>query len=192
MKNCFNDPSLFTVVNVPFSNTGYALSIVNWFYRGSLSKYKQIFDNEAFHRNFNMTQYKELYPGVKTIATVSNPWRRMFDIYIEEISKSNPEVPGDFNLFVEQLHSSTLPTGYLQSAHLSTLEGASADYIFRVENIVNEFKEIQTFFLSDSQLRQLPPYISTAYVSEYSDQSIRLVEEMFIDDIEQFGYTWDL
>ena len=190
MKNCFNDPSLFTVANVPFSDSGYALSIVNWFYRGSLSKYKLIVDNEAFYRNFNITQYKELYPGVKTIATVSNPWRRMFDIYIEEISKSTPNIPNDFNLFVKQLHASTLPPGYLQSDHLSTLEGVTADYIFRVENIVIEFKEIQTFFLNYTPLPQF--YISKAYISEYSDQSIRLVEEIFIDDIKKFGYTWDL
>jgi hypothetical protein len=177
---------------VPFSNSGYALSIVNWFYRGAGSRYKIIFDNEAFYRNFNITQYKELYPGVRTIATVSNPWRRMFDIYIEEISNSTSNVPNDFNLFVEQLYASTLPTSYLQSAHLNTEDGATTDYIFRVENIVTEFKKIQTFFSNDTPLQHLPPYISIAYVSEYSDQSIRLVEEMFIEDIEQFGYTWDL
>lgn len=196
MKTCVNDSSLFTVINVPHSDTRYPLSIVTWLYtRGSHSEYKQIFDNEAFHRTFSLARYRDLYPGVKTIATVSNPWRRVFDIFIAEISKLNPTVPNNFNQFVENLYKSGLPPGYLQSSHLKTLEDTvyvTADYIFKVENIVSEFKEIQTFFMNNEPLRQLPPYISTAYVSEYSDQSIQLVEEMFIDDIRQFGYTWDL
>ena len=193
MKNCVNDPSLFIVINVPHSDTRYSLSIVNWLYeKGSRSEYKQIFDNEAFYRIFDLTKCRELYPGVKTIATVSNPWRRVFDIYIDEISNLNSNVPNNFNLFVEHLYNSELPSGYLQSAHLNTPEGATVDYIFKVENIEHEFKKIQLFFMNDKQLQQLPPYISTAYVSEYNDRSIQLVEEMFINDIEQFGYTWDL
>ena len=190
MKNYINNDSLFTVVNVPYSNTLYSFAIIKWLAtKGSPSEYKQIYDREAFKSNFTITQYMYLYPGVKTIAVVSNPWRRVFDIYIDEISKLNSIVPNDFNLFVEQLYSSKLPRGYLQSAHLNTEDGVTTDYIFRVENIENEFKEIQTFFLNDTPLQKVT--LCTSYISEYSDRSKRLVEEMFKEDISQFGYTWE-
>jgi hypothetical protein len=196
MKNYINDDSLFTVVNVPYSNTAYSFAIINWLAtRGSASEYKQIYDPEAFKNNFTVAQYQDLYPGVKTIATVTNPWQRIFEIFITEISLSNSKVPNDFNLFVERLSTSSTIKIPSQLDHLQYLEKneyVTADYILRVESIEIDIKSLQSFFINNHPLKRLPLYTSTAYISEYNDHSIQLVEKMFIDDINKFGYRWNV
>lgn len=188
-----NNNSVFTFIGLPFSQS-YIKNIYDWFNIVPAAKYKILLDRHALRNYIPLQQINTLYPNVKTISIVTNPWSRVFQIYIFLISRQSNPITFDFNTFVTKLTTPILPNNIMSLSQLSRVRYQvnntyiTADYIFREENLIEDFKSLQAYFDSDIPIESPPP--TADYQKEYNIESRQIVQELFKDDIEYFGYTF--
>lgn len=197
------DDSFFTLLAIP--GNPHRWSLFRWFEKSNQSKFRFIRDTEIETDYLNLEQIEDIYPGIKTIVVVSNPWIRAKFIYdqICAFKKANesrqiPATTIDFNLesFEAFVHSikTTQPTSkywFLPTTpqvDWVTYNDRKCSYILHAENIDEEFKVIQDYFELDIPLDmqdKIPEYRHL-----YSNETKQIVEELFYKDIEAFRYKF--
>jgi hypothetical protein len=73
------DDSFFTVLMIP--GDFHRASIFKWIEQSSQAKFRFIRDHEIEADYLNLHQIDDIYPGIKTIAIVTNPWLRVVRAY---------------------------------------------------------------------------------------------------------------
>lgn len=197
MKTYKDDNSFFMYIKIPFCYIGIN-EIKSWFQSVPLRRHRLIIDQELDNVHSDLKQRLEWYPGITTISVVMNPWARTYLAYthfrkdelsLKELSKTN------FNEFVLQLENLKVDDSYDKWYHplasqISWLETESSktDYIFKVENLENEFSVIQKYFITKDSLEWQDEY--PKYQDHYDEKSIKIVEKIFAEDIERFEYKF--
>jgi hypothetical protein len=172
--------------------------------------FRFIRDLDVEQQYLNLQQVHEIYPGISTITVVVNPWRRVSHAYntmvdqklAEDRSRSIPANTFDFNIDNFESFVSNIPKSPTDSKFWFTpttpqvhwCEYKLNDYtetvthILRDEHMIEDFKPIQDYFISDTPLNlkeELPEYQQF-----YSTATRNRVAEIFAEDIERFGYTF--
>jgi len=199
------DDSFFTLILPPF--TYYGFMIKKWFMQSGNAKFRYIQDKE-FEREFcNLKKIDDVYPGIKTVGIMFNPWARMyhgyntlcemkarndnsymdlsifeldsFDKFIHSVPKRQIIEPFAFNL------STPMSDWY---SYQTDSEIRTVDYMLQAENIVEDFKNLQEYFCTSEPLCiefELPDYRKF-----YNKKTKAIVAEVFKEDIERFGYKF--
>jgi len=204
-----DDDSFFTTVFPPFIHHG--LLIKQWLTRNENSKFRYIRDKEIEDYFYNVEQINEIYPGIKTIGMVLNPWNRISYAYrtlsyMKETGFNNYSINFDFlkldtfTKFVESLNSSAVVEPFTfslsESQHSWFNRGElKATYVLRAEFIEEDFKEIKEYFCSDTPLvnktmLELSNLTLPEYKEYYTDYTKAIVAQVFKEDIEQYGYEF--
>ena len=76
-----NDDSFFTTVFPPF--VFYGSSVKVWFAQDNTARFRSIRDSEIESEFWSVEQVQEVYPGIRTIGIVVNPWARMRYAYTQ-------------------------------------------------------------------------------------------------------------
>lgn len=180
---------LFTIITVPSFDSGYVPNLIQWFRAEPKTSHKLLLDNQCLTQSLMLEQVHALYPGIKTIGVVTDPWDRMINAY----SKYRGTRALSFDTFIENLdkfQNLTIPqTRYLQYSDNGNT--VTADFIFKNENLVEEFKILQKFFNSSIALEGIAPPKTAIYRKFYSAKTRKIVEDLFHEDIENFGYRFD-
>lgn len=199
------DDSFFTFVVIP--GNLHRASIFRWFEAHSHAKFRFIRDQEVETDYFNLQQIDEIYPEIKTLAVVANPWRRAVDAYIAtcNLKLANRNIPAtvfdftvdSFDKFVHGL--ATLPqnskywftpatpqTNWLQYEHDGTVK--EVDFILREEHINEDFKSIQDYFCIDAPLVSTDKLVR--YRRFYNQETREIIANLAAADIERFGYKF--
>lgn len=206
--NYQNDTSFFMCLNI--AGTGMNRSAINsWFSVVPAAKFRFINDPEVLDDNLNLKTVLDIYPGVKTIAIVSNPWARvkyMWDC-LNDMKTANPmmqlaqDVPQtDFESFVRAIPSMTTNvagtrwfapiTPQVDWVKYTDDNGVEhkVDYILKNENLEEGFQAIKDYFLSDMPL---PATEATPdYRDFYTGETKQIVADIFARDIAEFGYVF--
>jgi hypothetical protein len=198
------DDSFFIGIYPPFVYHG--LSIKNWFINSGIAKFRFIRDVDVENEFYNLEQIADLYPGIKTVGVVLNPWARMRQAFINfnELKAAgntkyalNVELLDkveldDFDKFIGQL--SKFPQDEKLWFNMTTPlmswlshDLGQADYILRGEHLEEDFKPIQEYFCTEFPL-VLKPAIE--YKEFYTTTSKNTVAKLFEQDIDQFKYTF--
>jgi len=198
MKTYNNDDSFFMCIKIPFSYIGVN-EIKSWFQQIFLRKQRLIIDEELDLSHANLEQRLEWYPGISTISVVTNPWARVYIAYNHVRRKEtffNQLASLEFNEFISTIDRLEIDDSYNfwynpLASQASWLESKDkkADYIFKVENLDEEFKVIQEYFKTTDKIiwyDRVPEY-----KQHYNSRSIEIVEKLFKEDIEKFGYSFD-
>ncbi len=188
------DDSFFTYITPKL--IGYYISpIREWFWKTPQATHRFIYNNNMAIHGTDFRTIEEFYPTVKTILVVVNPWQVWYDQY-----KFN--TVNQARLF--QLNSSIRPTltEYLRTRlSLSVRVPSQLSFgqyyengnlhqshcIFRYENLEQEFRLIQQYFETDNPL--ILPKLED-YRPHYTDESRKLIETLYAEDIARFGYTF--
>jgi hypothetical protein len=151
---------------------------------------------------WRVDQIQDLYPGIKTIGIVVNPWVRMRYAYLElcKMKAASNKVYTDLNIleldsfedFIKSLIKMKPVDNFwftLATPMCDWFEanGHKADFILKDTNLVNDFKEIQDYFCSDIILTIAK---APAYRKSYTKETRSIVAEVFKKDIEQFDYKF--
>ncbi len=202
------DKSFFTLLHVPTPvNLDY---IVSWFFKNPSSRYRLIIDDEVYDNYMNLKHIHEVYPEIKTIAVVCNPWDRLYQGYEYMLEHLNNEDTHDwldefdckngFDKYVESLFEIEnyknisywwLPTTqqYEWLEYVDDLgQTKKVDYVLKAEEMSTYFKPLQAFFESDVAFTY--DYKNTDYRPHYSDYSKEMVYRHFKDDIEKYNYEF--
>jgi hypothetical protein len=182
--------------------------LTQWFFKNNESKYRLITDQELKEGHEGLQFINETYAGIKTVAIISNPWRRAISGYLELIRyREQPDCPAhlfeiNINSFEDFLQNNNnllenpnwnkwwdFSTQQIEWINYTNSDGKieTASYILKDENLETDFKEIQSYF-ENTDIMNFPPLIE--YQSYYNDVTRNIVAELFADDIKTFGYTF--
>jgi len=197
------DDSFFTTVFPPF--VFYGTCVKFWFANNSSSKFRYIRDIEVETEFWKLEQVDDIYPGIKTISIVVNPWARMRYAYTQLCKMK--EISNDSYLKLLQLDSfdefiNSLPTmqptdkfwftlatpmckwfDYAQDGELKTV-----NYILKDNTIAEDFQTLQDYFCTKTPL-DLPKKLPS-YKKFYNKQTKNIVAAVFKEDIDRFNYKF--
>jgi hypothetical protein len=198
-----NDRSFFITIIPPFVYNSEV--VTTWLLENEKSKFRYIRDQQCEEECFNIQQINEYYPGIKTIAMIINPWTRMVNAFQQlqnyKLSPS-PEhkIPWEilsldsFDDFIFSLKNPKPIFDYwftLATPQIKWLEDGDlkADYILKAETLAEDFRPIREYFCSDDELilESLDHIQDRQY---YNETTKKIVEEVFKEDIEKFGYNF--
>lgn len=199
------DDSFFTVLIIP--GNFHRDSIFKWFEQSSQAKFRFIRDNEIESDYSNLQQIDDIYPGIKTVAVVTNPWLRAVHAYktIQLLKAETRSIPANtfnfdtdnFENFIHNLQHVPKNSKYWfmpstpQSAWVtydSDNGKRTVDYVLKSETIDTDFKAIQDYFCVTTPLTgkdKLP-----AYRKYYTKKTRDIIADISAEDIERFGYKF--
>lgn len=164
----------------------------------SLKKHSTLMD---YRKVIGDQVFKRLYK----FACVRNPWERMISLYFYKSGK------GRFNDwsrtdFIELAKRSRPAMKYLTTKGGGRLAKVlprqqrwkrifgiqpEVDFIIRFENLQSDFDKLcENIGISKVMLPHKNKSQRKNYVNYYDDELIEIVKELFIDDIQEFGYRF--
>jgi hypothetical protein len=199
-----NDASFFTVVMPTRCPIGF-WSIYRWVETDDNAKFRFIRDLEIEQERLTIKEIDDIYPEVKTVGIVTNPWARVAYSYemsinppynfptVEEINKQFSGIDfSTFDTYVDSILTcnslTNKPHPSLPQLHWLENGNKQVDYLLRAENINEDFKAIQNYFCTDRPLNI--ENFKFDYRSYYSDKSKAVVDTIFADDIAKFCYEF--
>jgi len=200
---CKTDDSFFTTVFPPF--VFYGTCVKFWFANSSIAKFRYIRDTEVETEFWGAGQVQDIYPGIKTISIVVNPWARMRYAYTQLCKMKETENKPYLDLlhltsfedFINSLPTMqptdnfwfTLATpmckwfNYTQDGELKTV-----DYILRDRTLTEDFQTLQDYFCTDITL-EVPKKLPS-YKKFYNKKTKEIVATIFKEDIDRFDYKF--
>jgi len=197
------DDSFFTTMFPPF--VFYGTCVKFWFANNSSSKFRYIRDTEIETEFWKLEQVDDIYPGIKTISIVVNPWARMRYAYTQLCKMK--EISNDSYLKLLQLDSfdefiDSLPTMQPTDKFWFTLatpmckwfdyvqdgESKTVNYILKDNTIAEDFQTLQDYFCTKTPL-DLPKKLPS-YKKFYNKQTKDIVAAVFKEDIDRFDYKF--
>ena len=214
-KTYQNDNSFFTVV-VPQMCTYYAWPFYKWLNRKEQARFRMIQDTEIEAGRFGIQEVDDIYPGIKVVGIVMNPYARIiykFNKILEDdqntLSVTDRVIRNTFeSRKVDPLFKKTVleldETGYtslvapsaalLPQLHWLSYTGSNgyrqADYIIRGEHASEDIKPITDYFCLDNVDSFDLEIPEIEYRSFYTDEIKDLVSKLYEIDIKTFGYKF--
>lgn len=196
-----NDNSFFNRVVIPV-NRGYS-TINQWFYNHD-SKYRYINDIEANQDYLTLKDRDELYPGIRSMAVVMNPWARVLYAYNANVLKSKKGIVSPLSVVLDlttletfvysitkvNLRSISMSWFTIDTPQVRWIEydDRRADYIFKFENLEEDFQPIRDYFCIDTPLDCQEPQID--YRQSFNETTKNIVYDIFREDIEKLRYEF--
>ena len=203
-----DDNSFFNFIPIIKVPTGKR-ELHEWLLDHESSRFRFILDREADDDFLNMKQREELYPGIKSIAIVTNPWKRALisynDLRIKFEETKNPRLEiyklETFESYLNQTFYNLKLKDFMPDVwfdfttqqidwltYNSNGNVKKAKYILRLEHINDDLKPLQDYFLNSRTLDVFDPNLD--YREYYNNRSIDLIANLFKDDIKTFGYDF--
>jgi len=205
MTTYLDDDSFFTSIVLPGQYGNVMIS--NWFLTNRNSMFRFIQDDEADEDYLNLKDKLELYPGIKTFATVMNPWARAKLCYDHLLAYKNDCILNQFiehfdlssfESFIMKWPSAQAPDRWfnLDANQCDWLEYIdengtlkTIDYLFKAETLEDDFNQIKEYFgKENSVLPSVEQYPD--YKDHYSVQMKQHIATVFAKDIAKFGYKF--
>ena len=201
ITNYKSDSSFFTYVKIPMSWIGIG-EIRYWFQMlgGNVSKYRIIVDEDLDEERLDLKRREEYYPGTRVMTVVMNPWARIRLGYSDLKKSGDPRGDINFTDFVKNLpnlkdkkfdHWWHPLDQQMRWIEYQQEDGTmrKADYIFHVEKLDEEFQVIQDYFDCYEPLQWWTPL--PKYKEFYTEETKAIVADLFAEDIERLGYTFE-
>lgn len=208
------DSSFFTLIMPPRTPIMFH-DIYKWVELDGNARFRFIRDLEVEEDRLTLDEVIQIYPGVKTIGVVTNPWARIAWTYANTVNPkvdwwpSIPEIESkiegiDFSSFenfvssIENCESDIIVKAgkIIKSNHRPTkpqsywLEDSNnaVDFLIRSEYINQDFEPIQEYFCTDQPLEV--SNFEFDYRPYYNEQTKKAVQRFSEVDIEKYGYTF--
>jgi hypothetical protein len=187
--------------------------VFEWFFQNTSARFRLIIDKELDEQAANLKMVNEIYPGVETIAVVSNPWIKTVNGFNKLTSLKSKGIRhpivelfeidlSSFNNYVNQLTEfKNIPqlwftpatTALEWTTYVNELgEIQKPKFTIRKEYILEDFKSIQEFFCTEQPL-VLPEGICPQTVEHrkfYNDTTKKIINEIYCKDIEEYGFEF--
>lgn len=198
-KNYTNDDAYFICMQVMRGTSiETTAQIVEWFKLSKNGQFRFIKDHDITGNVATLKQIDSIYPGVSVVTVSINPWARAWAGYTG--LKVSPNLSDDslinlnfetFESFLDGLGKIPHIDKYFQTEWTEyPVDNSirSADYIFKEESIVEDFRVIQDYFQTTQPLNVQVPILE--YQEFYNDTTQALVADIFKKDIEQLRYIF--
>ncbi|TEW52313.1 sulfotransferase family 2 domain-containing protein [Psychromonas algicola] len=172
-------------------------------------------DSKKVHKIFaefqiTKAEAEELFPSCFSFTVVRNPWDRLISTYSDKINRKDGwherlssydmQKNMSFSDFVDKLkvHHKEISDVHIRSqmSILKSRSGMLSKFICRFESLPEDFKVVQAFVESEYGI-SLPalPVINKSkhkhYSHYYNGHTRREVRDIYLDDINAFGYKFE-
>ena len=200
MKNNIDyktDFSFFGYISV-LDVSNFHGTIVKWIEMEPNAQFRLLIDKQADDEIISFSAMQELYPGIRVIATITNPWRRLVNIYEilkklkenqekQETTKNINFVDFTFESFLGQLETDIGKWFTISTPQIEWIKDANDLLcIIRDDYLEEDFKVIQNYFKSDKPIS----VELTSYREYYTEETKKFVEDLFKEDIERFNFKY--
>jgi hypothetical protein len=193
IKQCFVDHQIDNLDYsgiVDIKNVGYYFDssyifLLTWFevsYWHKGTKFRLLNDKKLFQKFSEFQEMEKLYPGVKYITYVVNPWYRVLANYFV-FCQNNKDI--SFEDFVCGLEPQKNQIDWIKSGD------KSVDFIVRLEHVCEDFQPVLDYF----ELENSFPYTfydPTDYRRYYTKKSREVMESIFHKDCTELGYSFNM
>lgn len=199
------DTSFFSYV-APIGTNNSLYAIFKWFSTVDQAKFRFIKDVDIEDQKMNLQQVDELYPEVKIIGVVNNPWARVYNFYrdftqhggrnsVQQLIEIYDFRLDSFESFVLNLHTvKKNPASWFgpttPQCKWIQYEGRKIDFLFKAETLAEDFKVIQDYFCTDISL--MLQRSDADYREHFTEDMKSTVEELFKEDIQEFEYNFEM
>lgn len=194
MINYKTDDSFFTFITPKLSGH-YVNPVRNWFWASSAATNRFIYNEQLTITGANLETIETFYPTIKTIMVAINPWYVWFNEYRQaavnktSLFKFDTSKQVTLTEFLRTRLSKDIirPSQISHARYCKNGDSYQAACIFKAETLAADFKVIQEYFEDDTPLN-LPLF--TDYRPFYTEEARDLVETVYREDIEWFGYLF--
>lgn len=172
----------YTLFTVP-GNSEHARVIDEWMRHNPSTRFQYILDRELIGKTYNLKLTKTLYPGVKVLATVINPWSRFYKLYTQ--LNSLIDINTVTHVLCNNIHSK-LRTTQFESIFFES-EGFELDFVFRSECIDKDFNNFKNH-LTDKSIPIQFKNFNFDHKHLFDKKSQDIIREIYRKDFEYFNY----
>ena len=199
------DTSFFSYI-APIGTNPNLYAIFKWFQDVDQAKFRFIKDIDIEYQKMTLKEVDDLYPDVKIIAVVNNPWARVYRFYkdfsensgrnsIEKLIEVHDFKLDSFESFVLNLpNAKKNPDSWFgpitPQCEWVQYGDRQADFLFKEESLEEDFKVIQDYFCTNIPLTLRHGTVD--YKEHFTTEMKQVVEELFKADIEKFGYSFEM
>ncbi|GAB5390341.1 MAG: sulfotransferase family 2 domain-containing protein [Alphaproteobacteria bacterium] len=137
--------------------------------------------------------YPEIWNEYFTFAFVRNPWDRLVSSYHWAKQGNKPRLQ-KFNSFEEFVLEMPNIKARLKNTQLNFIANKRGkilvDFVGRTETMDRDFAHVCERIGSDLELPRINTSKRGDYTEYYTDEMRKIVDEVFADDIEAFGYKF--
>jgi hypothetical protein len=137
----------------------------------------------------------ELYDNFYKFAFVRNPWDRLVSSYhhlLKDTWDLKHKIVKSMESFDEFVDWSVKKNNCTQKDFITDDKGQLiVDFVGRYESLEEDFSHICKILKIDINLPRKNHTNHKDYKTYYSERTKKIVEELFLEDIELFGYTFD-
>jgi hypothetical protein len=172
-----------------------ALTSVHMWFRDVVPGYTA---SQIFETYDSLDQLKKDYPGYKTFTIVRNPWDRAVsmwaymkrDGHFKKILFWDP--PPSFDDFAPHLKTRNMGRGWGVSTQFSLLncKPEDVDWVFKIENLKDEFHVIESITNSNSKLIHINESEHEHYSKYYTPETRDMIGQWFKEYIDMFDYKF--
>jgi hypothetical protein len=208
-KTYKNDQSFFTYVKIPSSSYIGLEPVKIWFRESSVARYRLIDDKELANEYANLKTVDEYYPGIIVFTVVINPWARAVvsyknfrdkllenndTLYDVELQSFESYLTGAKNLLGKEKTKNWYNFGTQQKEWIEykkeNNELRTIDIILKLENLENDFKVFQDYFMIDAPLKFELDSDIVNYRDFYNKNTKKIIQNVFAEDIAYFQYRY--
>jgi hypothetical protein len=153
------------------------------------------YNENNFRNKFTVT--KEQYSSYFKFTFVRNPWTRAFSWYKnvmrDEIHKKRLKIAGNLKFKDFLLQYAGKGNMKPQIYWIKDFSGLiPLDFVGRFENLNQDFQEVcKALKISHLTLPHILKGLNTDYLEHYDKESINIIREVYREDIDMFGYSFE-
>lgn len=161
-------------LHIPYSNQNSKL-IYQWFNSSQDTFYRIMRDNASIKYTESAQEVKKLYPNNVIFTTISNPYRRVFDSFINNRKKMSINSLSEYvNIIEGSLQGQTY---YLND---------DIDFVIKNETAHNDFKNMVMYLGLKNKIEFINFNTNLNIKKIFDQNSITKIQKIFSHDFELF------
>jgi hypothetical protein len=164
-------------------NNDYSKIVDQWMRNDANTRFQYVLDREFLGKTYNLSLIKTLYPGVKVLTIVVNPWTRFYRDFL------SLKVNSDLNLHTHMIYkskNSKIKKTQYDLIFSNSLEH-NLDFFFRSEHIEKDFQNFKSSLDNESNPIQFNK-VALDHKNLFNAQSQEIIREIYQKDFEYFDY----
>jgi hypothetical protein len=174
--------NFYHLLSIP-ENNDYSRLIDEWFRNNSTTRFQYVLDREFLGKSYNLSTIKNLYPTIKVLTIVINPWTRFYRLF--KSVKTSFEINAFIYLIHKNKDSNLRKTQF--DLMFSNGECEILDFYLRSEFIESDFETFKNSINSDDYPINFKTF-NFNHKHLFNKQSQDIIREMYQKDFEYFNY----
>lgn len=174
---------LYYFLGIP-GNNYHSRDVDKYLRENVKTRFHYILDRELSGNESNLSLIKTLYPNIKVLTVVVNPWTRFYRSF------NSLNIKIEMNAFIKLLPKNRNPKIKITQFQLihQNSENFQLDYFLRSEYIQTDFQNFKKSLGDNSEFNEFQR-VDLNHKKHFNLQSREIIKEIYKEDFEYFNYS---